>query len=99
MNILTVFIEGKLQEISEPYEYKGQKVQKVVIECNYNDTRIKNDYFAVMIYGEKAITEFWQDYNDNDKPTAVSIVARLNGRVTNNRHSLMLSYMKVQWIY
>lgn len=100
---MLINIEGRLAYVGTPQPMpnrENRKVQKIVIEQKYEDRRMKTDYFAIFLYGDD-IPEFWENYDQNNKPFKVKVTGKLSGRFDQetNRDHIMIRYRSVRWIY
>lgn len=95
---MEIEITGKLHmPIDPPYQMEnGRKCQRIIVVINYDDPRYKTDYFAVFLYGD-SIEQFWQDYDFMNPAPLLTIRAKLNGRMKNERNTLTLSYKNHKW--
>lgn len=99
MSYQIITITGRLVEAGEPYEIApNRKAQRIVIECTYNDPRVKTDYFAVFAYGLD-IRKLWEQFNTDHPPHSCTVTAKLNGRMKANRNTLTLTLKNILWNY
>jgi|LakMenE01Jun11ns_1017448.scaffolds.fasta_scaffold9922142_5 hypothetical protein len=98
--MLIINFTGKISKVDNIDTLKtGVKFQRIIFKIEYSDPRIKTDYYGVYVYGEKSILEFWKGYNDKEQPFSATIEAKLNGRISNDRNTLTLTYKKIKWNY
>jgi len=52
MDPVILTITGSVIEFGEIYEISpGRKAQRIIIQCNYSNVKVKTDLFAVFVFG------------------------------------------------
>lgn len=92
-------IKAHLVEAGNIYEMPSKvKAQRILFRVKYQDSRIKDDYFAVFVYG-RDIIKAWQGYNDKEHPFSANLLLKLNGRMNGEKNNLTLTLKEITWNY
>lgn len=97
MDPIIVTITGSVIEFGEIYEISpGRKAQRIIIQCNYSNVKVKTDLFAVFVFGND-IWKLVENYKTGSLVNEGTFVCKLNGRMKEGRNTLTLTFKNVTW--
>jgi hypothetical protein len=97
MEPVIVTITGSVIEFGDIYELSpGRKAQRILIQCNYTNVKIKTDTFAVFVFGAD-IWKLVENYKTGSLLNQGTFTCKLNGRMKDDRNTLTLTFKKVEW--
>ncbi len=92
-------LKAYLVEAGTIYEMPSKvKAQRILFRVKYGDSRMKDDYFAVFVYG-RDIIKAWEGYDDNHQPFSANLLLKLNGRMNGDKNNLTLTLKEITWNY
>lgn len=95
----TIDLTGRIIVVGAPYMMPGtnRAAQKIILEVSYKDARVKNDLFAIFLYGKD--TEVGGPVWNSGAPRGrtVTVRCKLGGKVKDQKDSLMLTLKKIVW--